>query len=245
MARRRPWFHLRACGEQAIKALMRRKFSVSPPRLRRTVIVDQTLELRHGFTSAPAENSNEPAADVAPDGFHLRACGEQIGSGAAAGMGVVSPPRLRRTGFDAAHVGVDFGFTSAPAENRPTQAADAPHSRFHLRACGEQRLMRDELVTELVSPPRLRRTGLLGHEPGHVLGFTSAPAENSRLAPRQHVAYWFHLRACGEQRGVERHQPVTMVSPPRLRRTVGISEPRGLNIGFTSAPAENSTACRA
>ena len=134
-----------------------------PPRARRIHGRQGFTRIKHGTTSACAENTKSERMSDAPPRNYLRVRGEYSGIRQWACTQAELPPRARRILIHGFRVVTDSGTTSACAENTVVlQDADT----------GESEL-----------PPRARRIHLINNQLRLFHGTTSACAENTGQTP--------------------------------------------------------------
>ncbi len=133
-----------------------------------------------------------------------------------------------------------LGTTSACAENTPRTGVRSSNPGNYLRVRGEYftALMRCRSTSEL--PPRARRIHLPAIPEGDDLGTTSACAENTSKVSLIVLAIVNYLRVRGEYPTRPRRSAHHLELPPRARRIRPSSRGIIINIGTTSACAENT-----
>ena len=133
-----------------------------------------------------------------------------------------------------------LGTTSACAENTPRTGVRSSNPGNYLRVRGEYftALMRCRSTSEL--PPRARRILHFAYLFGGVYGTTSACAENTHPQRNGAVGVGNYLRVRGEYPTRPRRSAHHLELPPRARRIRPSSRGIIINIGTTSACAENT-----
>ena len=149
------------------------------------------------------------------------------------------PPRARRIhGVLQAPV-VVLGTTSACAENTVRALAFPLSAWNYLRVRGEYMLQIRVRVVDKELPPRARRIPSGVFCPSSGLGTTSACAENTTEISELASSVWNYLRVRGEYGRVVSSALPGMELPPRARRILFLTPGGFLQIGTTSACAEN------
>ena len=150
------------------------------------------------------------------------------------------PPRTRRILFIAHALLLFLGTTSAHAENTSRRSGTGAAMRNYLRARGEYSANEDAWADDLELPPRTRRIHTVDNLLGHIIGTTSAHAENTSGNYRVEVNIRNYLRARGEYHDGTLMPMIFMELPPRTRRIplFAFRDPRIR--GTTSAHAENT-----
>ena len=149
------------------------------------------------------------------------------------------------TGLTTGNVGEELfaGTTSACAENTDSLVVDVLCAWNYLRVRGEYLVHRLWLVSESELPPRARRIPYL--DISHLCddGTTSACAENTLPLHMQTYTPRNYLRVRGEYEKNPYSQKTGLELPPRARRILHIGGGDELQIGTTSACAENTHVC--
>ena len=117
--------------------------------------------------------------ETTPKQVHPRACGEQNRRNVIGNRSTGSSPRLRGTASCVSLETSHGRFIPAPAGNRLRLSAHPVIRAVHPRACGEQGLIRCELVPVQGSSPRLRGTVPPAGQATPRFRFIPAPAGNS------------------------------------------------------------------
>ena len=237
-----PGDQLRACGEKQRPLPLWRRAAGSAPRLRREVDSRPFVRLVGGISSAPAERSSMPRAEVSRDEDQLRACGEKGLGGQLSNAAAGSAPRLRREAERAGGDARDRGISSAPAERSLAQRVGASEFGDQLRACGEKPRAARRRERVRGSAPRLRREGAVRLDQVVRVGISSAPAERRSSRSLVGVRSRDQLRACGEKAIAVALSGTGRGSAPRLRREADASVSPPCSIGISSAPAERRDA---
>ena len=150
------------------------------------------------------------------------------------------PPRARRIhGVLQAPV-VVLGTTSACAENTVRALAFPLSAWNYLRVRGEYMLQIRVRVVDKELPPRARRIPSGVFCPSSGLGTTSACAENTTEISELASSVWNYLRVRGEYPQLPTCRMRSLELPPRARRILRPNMHRHVNIGTTSACAENT-----
>ena len=144
--------------------------------------------------------------------------GEYITDLVAASSMPELPPRarriLRRSGCDR----LLRGTTSACAENTAADCCSRRGSRNYLRVRGEYNSWSRGCSRKRELPPRAQRI-LFGTVISiHIMGTTSACAENTIPRPVNYHRFWNYLRVRGEYAPVPPPVPMKPELPPRARR---------------------------
>ena len=137
--------------------------------------------------------------------------------------------------------GVDgLGITSACAEQTEADATPTTPERDHLRVCGADDHGFAMMADGAGSPPRVRSrrcrvvVGLRG------CGITSACAEQTACTRSPSAPHWDHLRVCGADTPKQQLRPLTEGSPPRVRSRLSLRRVHLIQVGITSACAEQT-----
>ena len=171
---------------------------------------------------------------------YLRVRGEYSSNRRAIFKSRELPPRARRILHSVDAVPLNIGTTSACAEN--TSACYPRGGRFgnYLRVRGEYSILPVYSVGCTELPPRARRI----HTPSEMVrlesGTTSACAENTSKVSLIVLAIVNYLRVRGEYPTRPRRSAHHLELPPRARRIRPSSRGIIINIGTTSACAENT-----
>ena len=232
--------HPRACGEhEALEDGLMARIG-SSPRLRGTHQAGANAPEPRRFIPAPAGNTSQCRAAIAPTPVHPRACGEHVTMPGRDRTDAGSSPRLRGTHACARRATKERRFIPAPAGNTYRVVSVLSVLSVHPRACGEHVTMPGRDRTDAGSSPRLRGTRWTRQGAGDIRRFIPAPAGNTTsLAPvgRERTV---HPRACGEHdRGIERSLQFRG-SSPRLRGTHDDAHFCGIEVRFIPAPAGNT-----
>ena len=191
-----------------------------PPRARRIRLLLQTTTLRHGTTSACAENTTLLPCGAVYIGNYLRVRGEYQPQQPPDQYRKELPPRARRIHPSIAPATTRGGTTSACAENTDVgRCVTAPPREL---------------------PPRARRILTLNINESNKIGTTSACAENTRPCGGCHGCGWNYLRVRGEYAGIKPIYGCELELPPRARRIPLMAFEVALSLGTTSACAENT-----
>ena len=152
------------------------------------------------------------------------------------------PPRARRIHPNQPRRGKIPGTTSACAENTRDERFIGFTNRNYLRVRGEYAPWIRSLLGRLELPPRARRIPDQALDGGRRLGTTSACAENTSACYPRGGRFGNYLRVRGEYPTRPRRSAHHLELPPRARRIRPSSRGIIINIGTTSACAENT--CR-
>ena len=155
-----------------------------------------------------------------------------------------SPPRVRSRLTRISPSPLTAGITSACAEQtRPGCRCPSP-PWDHLRVCGADNLVADNVDSLVGSPPRVRSRHRLPTWSRPFPGITSACAEQTRLLCSRQASDRDHLRVCGADSSLDSTSTSSHGSPPRVRSRLGgpVADERHGRI--TSACAEQTPACR-
>ena len=150
------------------------------------------------------------------------------------------PPRARRILIASMINEVNFGTTSACAENTPFCLATSTIMWNYLRVRGEYRHQSGCVRCVVELPPRARRIQETGRPPRRSIGTTSACAENTIRSGQRNAYRRNYLRVRGEYVITVTPDNSSVELPPRARRipdwvaTIEVWE------GTTSACAENT-----
>ena len=174
--------------------------------------------IRHGTTSACAENTALECAPARDQQNYLRVRGEYTGPVAGIDSDLELPPRARRIPSLWIRLWVRFGTTSACAENTDAKIVVASQFTNYLRVRGEYTfdIERADCFEEL--PPRARRIRVGSIDDFVREGTTSACAENTLPAFFFAVDPRNYLRVRGEYLHSIMYTDSRWELPPRARR---------------------------
>ena len=150
------------------------------------------------------------------------------------------PPRARRILSWPMASPAKMGTTSACAENTWCTPHPQDERRNYLRVRGEYKKPSTTWIPPWELPPRARRIQPENNAEINDLGTTSACAENTRT---EKMCVWVdrnYLRVRGEYVTTLEERLDRMELPPRARRIQPSSRGIIINIGTTSACAENT-----
>ena len=147
------------CGEQMPHRAVWRLRAGSPPRVRGTAFIGQSLALLFGITPACAGNSIHHPHSRLQKEDHPRVCGEQGRPCGVRHQNEGSPPRVRGTAVSGKRPDGRKRITPACAGNRDQEREEIPMPEDHPRVCGEQLVDVPVTVRFVGSPPRVRGTG--------------------------------------------------------------------------------------
>ena len=169
-------------------------------------------------------------------------CGEKEPSGAAAGCGLGSPPRVRGEDEDRTVAMPLERITPACAGRRWWSMPSMSSFWDHPRVCGEKAVVNPRFQSGIGSPPRVRgevfRTNWLQRR----RRITPACAGRSLHPFCQKSAQRDHPRVCGEKKGVDIVITHAFGSPPRVRGEArSVQKPEAVP-GITPACAGRSPA---
>ena len=150
------------------------------------------------------------------------------------------PPRTRRIPWGLDVAVSQYGTTSAHAENTNAMTRGINSMRNYLRARGEYFIPAGTAPTPQELPPRTRRIPGCPQTNHPNVGTTSAHAENTWKAHGIPHPSGNYLRARGEYTTIVAPQKTSMELPPRARRIQHHENIGGVNLGTTSACAENT-----
>ena len=189
-----------------------------PPRARRIHTIRLPRPMLFGTTSACAENTSAVCGVGLTLGNYLRVRGEYRAPPPASHRSSELPPRARRIHHHRRVNHAESGTTSACAENTMGTVAVTGKPGNYLRVRGEYdaHLRWGRAPPEL--PPRARRIRCCQHFYAHVLGTTSACAENTALTSRLSASPGNYLRVRGEYIYLNLLGVVKAELPPRARR---------------------------
>ena len=190
--------YLRVRGEYKPRAWAWAPWRELPPRTRRIQDQGRARAQTCGTTSAYAENTRKRGTFRGGDGNYLRVRGEYYSRPHRVASMIELPPRTRRIQtFDRIEGGLR-GTTSAYAENTQHSQPGGTHLPNYLRVRGEycRGLFRKSYRGEL--PPRTRRIHLEVACYRHLLGTTSAYAENTTPVNTTATISRNYLRVRGE-----------------------------------------------
>ena len=211
-----------------------------PPRARRILPCFESLFANGGTTSACAENTFETFTSVAQNRNYLRVRGEYFRLSPHTPLPGELPPRARRIRAPWSHGGDTHGTTSACAENTTGSTSINTFGGNYLRVRGEYKKPSTTWIPPWELPPRARRIQPENNAEINDLGTTSACAENTRT---EKMCVWVdrnYLRVRGEYVTTLEERLDRMELPPRARRIQPSSRGIIINIGTTSACAENT-----
>ena len=171
-----------------------------PPRARRIQVKPFFPRLRGGTTSACAENTRIGVHLPAGNRNYLRVRGEYTVPQAPVPFSMELPPRARRILCFPLQNLLDFGTTSACAENTFISGGAGGGSGNYLRVRGEYPSQRLSSRPSPELPPRARRIRNTVNFAGLLGGTTSACAENTHPRCTGSVRSWNYLRVRGEYR---------------------------------------------
>ena len=164
-----------------LRGMLGRSFLLElPPRARRIHGRQGFTRIKHGTTSACAENTKSERMSDAPPRNYLRVRGEYSGIRQWACTQAELPPRARRILIHGFRVVTDSGTTSACAENTVTIRVEGFQHGNYLRVRGEYIVPHRSTTISWELPPRARRIPNPKECPMPRLGTTSACAENTR-----------------------------------------------------------------
>ena len=158
-----------------------------PPHARRIPRAIITKRSVHGTTSACAENTPRSSKCDPAHRNYLRMRGEYIRSTVSVPYSSELPPHARRIRTFLQASVVDFGTTSACAENTIQTLLQGGHTRNYLRMRGEYLTSINLRSTRKELPPHARRIRGLCGGTVHLMGTTSACAENTSLSYNNYV----------------------------------------------------------
>ena len=136
------------------------------------------------------------------------------------------------------------GITSACAEQTFAFCRGRGVKSDHLRVCGADSMSNRLAESIAGSPPRVRSRRDLPEAEIRAGGITSACAEQTSLASARIVSAWDHLRVCGADDAVAHASGVDEGSPPRVRSRRMPERVRRVQVGITSACAEQTAESR-
>ena len=234
--------YLRVRGEYHPSPHQRVPLRELPPRARRIQLTVLRPVKIQGTTSACAENTYDGHTVGLANGNYLRVRGEYAALLASLSSPMELPPRARRI-LDFARLDrlVD-GTTSACAENTHLGNDRAQGKRNYLRVRGEYSPCDKQNTVFLELPPRARRIPPALIHSSHLIGTTSACAENTAglihglLTDRNYLRVRGEYSSCCAARSGDRELP------PRARRIPQVSSGITTESGTTSACAENTPA---
>ena len=155
-----------------------------------------------------------------------------------------SPPRVRSRLTRISTSPLTAGITSACAEQtRPGCRCPSP-PWDHLRVCGADNLVADNVDSLVGSPPRVRSRHRLPTWSRPFPGITSACAEQTRPWTRPPPARTDHLRVCGADSEDPSLTNGMGGSPPRVRSRLQRAGVPLVEHGITSACAEQTFSVR-
>ena len=236
-----PRDHLRVCGADQSPACHAVSQSGSPPRVRSRRSGRAGVWAERGITSACAEQTIWRNAAKPRPRDHLRVCGadEWFDHGRPTEEG--SPPRVRGRLGVLDPFGERDGITSACAEQTGAWTSRGGRCRDHLRVCGADLDAVSSMLMPAGSPPRVRSGHRHGGRHAGGRGITSACAEQTRWATMIGSHAGDHLRVCGADR-IRHYRPTGEPgSPPRVRSRPRDLEADVVDLGITSACAEQTS----
>ena len=166
-------------GEYKSSKLLKTAIAELPPRARRIPLTLAHVILRHGTTSACAENTGRTKKNAGGERNYLRVRGEYSPTTSLAPKCVELPPRARRIPMDTEKRPVNSGTTSACAENTPPPNQHCCATRNYLRVRGEYIKNAPNTTVTWELPPRARRILGIYSTWRTLQGTTSACAENT------------------------------------------------------------------
>ena len=227
-------------GEYLLRCHRQSPAQELPPRARRIPVTVPAEHMRRGTTSACAENTASFPYCQTNARNYLRVRGEYMFL--SCGDDAVSelPPRARRIHSFAQCCAGPPGTTSACAENTPCAASAGSPKRNYLRVRGEYSVPGGVSVIMQELPPRARRIQNASRGKQDGVGTTSACAENThrRFSPVDRTRNYLRVR--GEYPHSCYASTVFEELPPRARRILGSRRIRCVQLGTTSACAENT-----
>ena len=171
---------------------------------------------------------------------YLRVRGEYYSRFKEFPQGMELPPRARRIQGKWDPGAGDGGTTSACAENTFVEMGGQRGNGNYLRVRGEYFGLDPEIAFLTELPPRARR---IHHHINHITrgnGTTSACAENTERQLDAIAPWRNYLRVRGEYRTAAGcYRPLAEL-PPRARRIPYMKSKYGVDLGTTSACAENT-----
>ena len=171
-----------------------------------------------GTTSAYAENTASDATGGYLNRNYLRVRGEYSTACGATRILWELPPRTRRILTGAPGAGVNFGTTSAYAENTPHGSEERRPSWNYLRVRGEYNFTLTDVAARAELPPRTRRIRKRNSELRCCSGTTSAYAENTKWRSSPPETTGNYLRVRGEYVEKMADGGWFLELPPRTRR---------------------------
>ena len=234
------WNYLRVRGEyQHLPGAFRQSWEL-PPRARRILAEEVIAQARMGTTSACAENTSYHLCREPAGGNYLRVRGEYAALKHSYAELAELPPRARRIPQHTICTPLEFGTTSACAENTGCGRCTRTSQWNYLRVRGEYQHLPGAFRQSWELPPRARR--ILAEEviAQARMGTTSACAENTFGGVFCVFVSWNYLRVRGEY-NIESGFVISGVElPPRARRIPWDALGAGIKYGTTSACAENT-----
>ena len=158
--RKKHWNYLRVRGEYSERAKHACSTRELPPRARRIRGHDTVVRVKHGTTSACAENTLTLIHVKVGSGNYLRVRGEYAATTPGCHANRELPPRARRILVFAVIVKLAIGTTSACAENTNTCGTTHYRGWNYLRVRGEYACPQCDAVKKWELPPRARRIRL-------------------------------------------------------------------------------------
>ena len=150
------------------------------------------------------------------------------------------PPRARRIPLPIGLTGEKYGTTSACAENTGTRRRGRTPYGNYLRVRGEYHSLKHYSHLSMELPPRARRILRIRPINQQNNGTTSACAENTALNKMREEARRNYLRVRGEYEARTAAGLLIRELPPRARRILISLDGGGVEVGTTSACAENT-----
>ena len=209
--------HLRVCGADPLTSHDPVWTYGSPPRVRSRRYEPPKLPSWDGITSACAEQTVGVDVFGQVNGDHLRVCGADDHTHTDHTPPQGSPPRVRSRLIQSDAKSLAQGITSACAEQTMMRSAVRAATWDHLRVCGADNRPSLNLAIIMGSPPRVRSRLRVQGRDDHVVGITSACAEQTPWFQAFQSSRWDHLRVCGADRRRIIRSGSTLGSPPRVR----------------------------
>ena len=151
------WNYLRVRGEYISLDTTARSHKELPPRARRILHGKSMISTSVGTTSACAENTGHMPILRFHHRNYLRVRGEYPRGEIAGITGEELPPRARRIPVSVAQSLLDYGTTSACAENTAGRSRIPRRQGNYLRVRGEYSFTVSMLALKMELPPRARR----------------------------------------------------------------------------------------
>ena len=194
--------HPRVCGENSLIAPVFPAMSGSPPRVRGKLQRVHRLAIGHRITPACAGKTARSAWHFTAARDHPRVCGENLYQEALPVNQKGSPPRVR--GKRQHFLCYLFRFRITPACAGKTHIAISAllDSWDHPRVCGENAVVREDVIKITGSPPRVRgkRPPVAGR--GRAGGITPACAGKTSGESARQPHGQDHPRVCGENKNI-------------------------------------------